>query len=84
MKNFNHIGALRSVLQDVYEKCPSEAEQRLANFAGVLEQQLDFIVPLLCVRDDGKLWEFESTFLLSELILREVVFLKCLFDFLFI
>jgi hypothetical protein len=39
MKNFNGIAALRSVLQDV---CPSEPEQRLANFAGVLEQQLDF------------------------------------------
>ena len=42
MKNFNDVGALRSVLQDVYERCPSQAEQRLANFAGVLEQQLDF------------------------------------------
>lgn len=29
------------------------------------EQQLDFIVPLLCVREDGMLFEFESTFLLE-------------------
>ncbi len=29
------------------------------------EQQLDFIVPLLCVREDGQLFEFESTFLLE-------------------
>ena len=29
------------------------------------EQQLDFIVPLLCVREDGQLMEFESTFLLE-------------------
>ncbi len=29
------------------------------------EQQLDFIVPLLCVFEDGKLWEFEKTFLLE-------------------
>jgi len=50
MKNFNDIAALRSVLQDVYEKCPSEPEQRLANFAGVLEQQLDF------TKDDAALY----------------------------
>jgi type III restriction enzyme len=29
------------------------------------EQQLDFIVPLLCVRESGELFEFESTFLLE-------------------
>jgi type III restriction enzyme len=29
------------------------------------EQQLDFIVPLLCVRENGVLFEFESTFLLE-------------------
>lgn len=29
------------------------------------EQQLDFLVPLLCVREDGMLLEFESTFLLE-------------------
>jgi type III restriction enzyme len=29
------------------------------------ELQLDFIVPLLCVREDGHLFEFESTFLLE-------------------
>jgi type III restriction enzyme len=29
------------------------------------ERQLDFIVPLLCVREDGDLFEFESTFLLE-------------------
>ena len=29
------------------------------------EQQLDFIVPLLCVNEDGQLFEFESTFLLE-------------------
>ena len=50
MKNFNDIGLLRSVLQDAYEKCPSEAEQCLANFAGVLEQQLDF------TKDDAALY----------------------------
>ena len=29
------------------------------------ERQLDFIVPLLCVRENGMLFEFESTFLLE-------------------
>lgn len=29
------------------------------------EQQLDFLVPLLCVRENGRLFEFESTFLLE-------------------
>ena len=29
------------------------------------ERQLDFIVPLLCVNEDGALFEFESTFLLE-------------------
>jgi type III restriction enzyme len=29
------------------------------------EQQLDFIVPVLCVRESGTLFEFESTFLLE-------------------
>lgn len=33
--------------------------------ASPYEQQLDFIVPLLCVNEDGKLWEFEKTFLLE-------------------
>jgi prepilin-type N-terminal cleavage/methylation domain-containing protein len=39
MKNFNDISALRSVLREVYEKCP--CEQRQAVFAGFLEQQLE-------------------------------------------
>ena len=30
------------------------------------EKQIDFIVPLLCVREDGILFEFESTFLLEQ------------------
>jgi type III restriction enzyme len=30
------------------------------------EKQIDFIVPLLCVREDGMLFEFESTFLLEQ------------------
>ena len=42
MKNFSDIGALRSVLQDVYAKSPSEPEERLASFASFLEEQLDF------------------------------------------
>jgi hypothetical protein len=42
VKNFNDIGALRSVLEDMYEKSPSEPEQGLAGFASVLEQQLGF------------------------------------------
>lgn len=29
------------------------------------EKQIDFIVPLLCVRENGQLFEFESTFLLE-------------------
>ncbi len=29
------------------------------------ERQMDFIVPLLCVREEGSLFEFESTFLLE-------------------
>ena len=50
MKNFNNIAALRSVLQAVYEQSPSEHEQRLSGFAGVLEQQLDF------TKDDAALY----------------------------
>jgi hypothetical protein len=42
VKNFNDIGALRSVLQDVYAISPSEPEERLAGFATFLEKQLDF------------------------------------------
>ena len=30
------------------------------------ERQLDFIVPLLCVRENGSLFEFESTFLIEQ------------------
>ena len=30
------------------------------------EQQLDFVVPLLCVREDGQFLEFERTFLLEQ------------------
>jgi type III restriction enzyme len=30
------------------------------------EKQIDFIVPLLCVRENGMLFEFESTFLLEQ------------------
>ena len=33
--------------------------------ASAYEQQLDFLVPLLCVREEGGLWEFEKTFLLE-------------------
>lgn len=50
MKNFNDIAALRSVLQDLYEKSPSEPGQRLAGLAGLLEQQLDF------TKDDAALY----------------------------
>ncbi len=42
MKNFTDIGALRSALQDVYERFPSEPEKRLSDFAGILEAQLNF------------------------------------------
>lgn len=31
------------------------------------EQQLDFLVPLLCIRENGMLFEFESTFLIEHL-----------------
>ena len=30
------------------------------------EKQIDFIVPLLCVRENGQLFEFESTFLIEQ------------------
>ena len=30
------------------------------------EQQLDFLVPLLCVNENGMLFEFEKTFLLEQ------------------
>jgi hypothetical protein len=42
LKNFSDIGALRSALQDVYDRFPSEANKRLSDFAGILEAQLDF------------------------------------------
>jgi hypothetical protein len=42
VRNFIDIGALRSTLQDVYQRLPSEPEQRLSDFAGILENQLDF------------------------------------------
>lgn len=33
--------------------------------ASAYERQLDFFVPLLCVREDGELFEFESTYLIE-------------------
>ena len=42
MKNFNDIAALRGVLQKLYEKSPSQHEQRVADLAGILEQYPDF------------------------------------------
>lgn len=41
MKNFNDLSALRSVLQELYEKGPPDPEQRRALFADFLQQQLE-------------------------------------------
>lgn len=50
MKNFKDFAAFRSVLEAVDKKSPSEPEQRLADFAAILEQQLDF------TKDDAALY----------------------------
>jgi hypothetical protein len=42
VKNFIDMSALRSALQDVYQRFPSEPEQRLSAFVAILEHQLDF------------------------------------------
>jgi type III restriction enzyme len=51
-------------------KCVREAEKAFGGTGKTrvpspYERQLDFVVPLLCVRENGLLLEFESTFLLE-------------------
>jgi len=42
VKNFTDISALRGALQEVYQRLPSQPEQRLSEFVAILENQLDF------------------------------------------
>jgi hypothetical protein len=50
MKNFNDLSALRSVLQELYEKGPLDPERRREVFLDFLQQQLDL------TKDDASLY----------------------------
>lgn len=56
---------IRQAVQKVIEAEKAMGGTGTARAASGYEQQLDFIVPLLCVEEDGELFEFESTFLLE-------------------
>ncbi|HRH96166.1 MAG TPA: hypothetical protein PLB55_09550, partial [Prosthecobacter sp.] len=56
---------IRQAVQKVIEAEKAMGGTGGARVASGYEQQLDFIVPLLCVNEDGELFEFESTFLLE-------------------
>jgi type III restriction enzyme len=56
---------IRHAVQKVIEVEKAMGGPGVARVASGYEQQLDFIVPLLCVVEDGELFEFESTFLLE-------------------
>lgn len=56
---------IRQAVQKVIEAEKAMGGTGAARVAGGYEQQLDFIVPLLCVNEDGEMFEFESTFLLE-------------------
>lgn len=56
---------IRQAVQKVIEAEKAMGGTGAARVASGYEQQLDFIVPLLCVNEDGELFEFESTFLLE-------------------
>ena len=57
---------IRQAVQKVIESEKAMGGTGAARIASGYEQQLDFIVPLLCVDEDGELFEFESTFLLEQ------------------
>ena len=56
---------VEEVVEFVREAERAYGGQGKPRVASPYEQQLDFIVPLLCVKEDGMLFEFESTFLLE-------------------
>ena len=56
---------IRQAVQKVIESEKAMGGTGATRIASGYEQQLDFIVPLLCVNEDGELFEFESTFLLE-------------------
>lgn len=56
---------IRNAVQKVIEAEKAMGGTGAARVASGYEQQLDFIVPLLCVNEEGELLEFESTFLLE-------------------
>lgn len=56
---------IRQAVQKVIAAEKAMGGTGAARAASGYEQQLDFIVPLLCVDEDGELFEFESTFLLE-------------------
>jgi type III restriction enzyme len=56
---------IRQAVQKVIDAEKAMGGNGAARVASGYEQQLDFIVPLLCVNEDGELFEFESTFLLE-------------------
>jgi type III restriction enzyme len=56
---------IRQAVQKVIEAEKAMGGTGAARVASGYEQQFDFIVPLLCVNEDGELFEFESTFLLE-------------------
>jgi len=56
---------IRQAVQKVIETEKAMGGSGAARVVSGYEQQLDFIVPLLCVNEDGELFEFESTFLLE-------------------
>jgi len=56
---------IRQAVQKVIESEKAMGGTGATRIASGYEQQLDFIVPLLCVKEDGELFEFESTFLLE-------------------
>lgn len=56
---------IRQAMQKVIDAEKAMGGTGAARVASGYEQQIDFIVPLLCVNEDGELFEFESTFLLE-------------------
>ena len=56
---------IRQAVQKVIEAEKAMGTGGMPRVASGYEQMIDFIVPLLCVEEDGDLLEFESTFLLE-------------------
>jgi type III restriction enzyme len=56
------VSAAAELVRQIEKAFSGEAKPR---FASPFEQQLDFFVPLLCVREDGRFFEFEKTHLIE-------------------